>query len=61
MLITLIVLAVLNLLVLGYIACKMPERVEVQNVFTCGDVATASEIVGMVRGKQVHRPSAPTV
>lgn len=40
MLITLIVLAVLNLLVLGYIAYKMPERVEVENVFTFGDIAS---------------------
>ena len=53
MLIALVVLAVLNLLMLGYIVWKMSKRVDVQNVFTCGDVATASQIFG-----KVHRPEA---
>lgn len=44
MLITLIVLAALNLLVLGYIAWRMPKRTNVVNNFTMGGVVSADQV-----------------
>lgn len=52
MLIAVIVLQVLILLALAYIILRMPESVEVQNVFTCGDVATAEQVAIAVRASE---------